>query len=268
MCDEQAGKRFRERKPGSLDSYSSHYDSTVNVCYFRVHEATTAMDSLEVHDVVFDAFGGRVYANFISGPQEGKKHSEVPPYDCGIYIPSKPIETCHSDLEFDELTEKYFGVLRPGCRVLLGILGGCDSQKTVSAAEPTTPKPADARPLFTPEAASLAQQKMCDEQAGKRFRERTPGSLDSYTSHYDCRVNVCYTRQRAWPPNDVVFDAFGGRVYASYIWNSPEVHCEIYIPGKPTKTCHSDKEFDELTEKYFGLPPSKSPEDDRINPEF
>jgi hypothetical protein len=156
----------------------------------------------------------------------------------------------------------------------LGILSGCNSQKqAVSAAKATptpTPTPVEAQPLFTPQAATLAQQKMCDEQAGKKFHENRPdkGSYESdYTSHYDPTVNVCYIRIHsigAKPPSvsDVVYDAFGGRIFANYMWINSEnkkywevspMMCEIHIPGKPDETCKSDTQFDELTEKYFGV---------------
>ena len=91
-------------------------------------------------------------------------------------------------------------------------------------------KPADAQPLFTPEPGTLAQQKMCDEQAAKKFHEDESTALHvgstplySYTSHCDPTVNVCYVRVHSFggtPPSvsDVVYDAFGGRVYAIYIW--------------------------------------------------
>jgi hypothetical protein len=29
--------------------------------------------------------------------------------------------------------------------------------------------------------------------------------------------------------------------------------CEIHIPGRPDEKCKTDAEFDELTEKYFGV---------------
>jgi hypothetical protein len=147
----------------------------------------------------------------------------------------------------------------------LGILLGCDAHsRSVNVAKPA----GEAKPLFTPVAASLAQQKMCDEQAAKKFRENGHGDLDSYTSHYDPTVNVCYIRVHVVAGNpinvtDVVYDAFGGRVYAEYSsWInsqnkayrefSPTI-CTIHIPGKPDETCKTDAEFNELTEKYFGV---------------
>ena len=146
----------------------------------------------------------------------------------------------------------------------LAILLGCNTHgRSINTAKPAS----EAQPLFTPVAASLAQQKMCDEQAAKKFRENGHGALDAYTSHYDPTVNVCYIRVdsiTANPPlvTNVVYDAFGGRVYANYLWVnsqnkkywevSPST-CEIRIPGKPDEKCKTGAEFDELTEKYFGV---------------
>jgi len=155
----------------------------------------------------------------------------------------------------------------------LGILSGCG----IRSLSVDTPKPAGgAQPLFTPVAASLVQQKMCDEQAGKKFREnqsvnnipKSSANISSYTSHYDPNVNVCFVRVNSTSVGkipvtvSVVYDAFGGRVFANYIWvnshdkNDSEVPpstCEIHIPGKPDEKCKTDIEFDELTEKYFGV---------------
>jgi hypothetical protein len=103
----------------------------------------------------------------------------------------------------------------------LGILVGCNTHsRSVNAAKPA----GEAQPLFTPVTASLAQQKMCDEQATKKFREYTVGNnaLSSYTSRYDTSVNVCYIRVdcvgggKPATETDTVYDAFGGRVYAAY----------------------------------------------------
>jgi hypothetical protein len=137
---------------------------------------------------------------------------------------------------------------------------------------------AQAQPLFAPVTATLEQQKMCSEQATKAYREyltpdsipRPKGEIGSYTSHYDPAVNVCYIRVDTTsadkvPMNSaVVYDAFGGRVYATYTWINTEnkkfwevspTDCEIHIPGKPDETCKSSDDFNELTEKYFGVAP-------------
>lgn len=154
----------------------------------------------------------------------------------------------------------------------LAIVLGCDTHsRSVDAAKPI----GELQPLFTPQAATLAQQKMCDEQAAKKFHEerysgfekKSSLPLTSYTSHYDPAVNVCYVRVNSFggtplAVSAVVYDAFGGRVYATYIWINSQnkkywevspTECDIDIPGKPEKKCATDTEFDELTEKYFGV---------------
>ncbi|MGA3162549.1 MAG: hypothetical protein ABSC77_15195 [Terracidiphilus sp.] len=155
----------------------------------------------------------------------------------------------------------------------LGILLGCDlNSGSVKATKPAI----EAQPLFTPVPASLTQQKMCDEQAGKKFREnqnidnipKSSTEISNYTSHYDPIVNVCYIRVNSSSIGkipaeaDVVYDAFGGRVYANYMWiNSqnkkfwevPPSTCEIHIPGKSDEKCTNNTQFNELTEKYFGV---------------
>ncbi len=157
--------------------------------------------------------------------------------------------------------------------VVFGILSGCSTRH--QAANPEKPR-GDTPPLFAPVTASLAQQKMCDEQAGKKFREnqstdnipKSKTIITSYTSHYDPAVNVCYIRVTSTSADkfpiitDVVYDAFGGRIYANYLWINSQnkkawevspATCEIHIPGRPDETCKSSEEFDELTEKYFGV---------------
>ena len=119
MCDEQAEKRFQEdknsddfgdkkKKNPPLESYTSHYDPTVNVCYVRINSisANPPMTS----DAVYDAFGGREFAAYIWVNAQKKKFFEVPPTECDIDIPGKPQEKCDSIDEFNRETEKYFGV--------------------------------------------------------------------------------------------------------------------------------------------------------------
>jgi hypothetical protein len=155
----------------------------------------------------------------------------------------------------------------------LGIPLGCDTHsRSVNVVKPA----GEAQPLFTPEAASLAQQKMCDEQATKKFHESeqtAKGFLgsgqstvgDGYTSHYDPKVNVCYVRiysvgvlKGGYMRAETVFDAFEGRVYATYVgWATNSLakpqECQILIPGKDTHMCQSGVEYDALVEKYFGV---------------
>ena len=147
---------------------------------------------------------------------------------------------------------------------VFGILSGCDAHcQSANAAKSRS----GAQPLFTPLAASLAQQKMCDEQAAKKFREYEGGHafLSHYTSRYDPSVNVCYMRVyyitggNPATTLDSVYDAFGGRVFATYsligsVGDAPTM-CKISIPNKPVQVCKSPEEFNDLVERYFGVAP-------------
>src|SRR5581483_7390055 len=82
-----------------------------------------------------------------------------------------------------------------------------------------------------PRRATLQQQKMCDEQAKKKFHEDNPhpNETTGYTSHYDPQVNVCYilvhyveASKNGVSVSDDVYDAFEGREYAAYIWINNE----------------------------------------------
>lgn len=124
------------------------------------------------------------------------------------------------------------------------------------------------QPIFTPHAASLAEQKMCDEQAQKRFRKDNDelSSRDdhhnpftaAYYSHFDPSVNVCYVRMdRSFPYQTTsdVYDAFEGHSFASYVRveGGGNPLCLITLPSKDPITCSSIYDFNELVGKYFGL---------------
>jgi hypothetical protein len=130
----------------------------------------------------------------------------------------------------------------------------------------------------TPQRATLAQQKMCDVQASKRFHDgrmldghpkEDPSGMNAYTSHFDPSVNVCYVWVR-WGKidkdgasfADTISDAFEGRIYASYMWmnlegkKSSEVtptFCSVKPRGQDEITCKSQEEFDRLVDRYFGI---------------
>lgn len=86
------------------------------------------------------------------------------------------------------------------------------------------PKPHEEQPLRS---ASLTEQKMCDEQARKKFREDNPrpSELTNYRSHYDPKANICYIRVDSTTAGKnsvstliMIYDAFEGRQYGSYMW--------------------------------------------------
>jgi hypothetical protein len=153
---------------------------------------------------------------------------------------------------------------------LLALLVSCRSkpQTQAAAAEPT------------PDAtrATLAQQKLCAEQAKKAFDENEQEArqleqdfqpISDYTSHFDPQKNVCYVRITSTTAtktgvmnSDVVYDAFERRMFANYLWTNysgkkywevKPSQCEVHPQQQSTVNCQSSEEFDNLVEKWFGV---------------
>lgn len=127
--------------------------------------------------------------------------------------------------------------------------------------------------------ATLAQQKMCAEQAKKSFKEiyippRRPAFAvfpASYVDHYDAKANVCYVGILTVESDDGghtittstrIFDAFENTNYAMYIWTSDKAKkaweveptwCTVEPPDQKQITCKSQDEFDALVKKYLGV---------------
>src|ERR1700733_2001838 len=126
----------------------------------------------------------------------------------------------------------------------------------------------------------LSQQKVCAEEARKAFNKSFKAEQDGvsyeFTSHYDAQNSVCYVLVHgsgaARPsgtngsPSPYVsyslFDAIEGRTYGEYVWiNSTQkkywevspMMCEVRPRGTDKMLCHSDDEFDQLIDKYFGI---------------
>jgi hypothetical protein len=127
--------------------------------------------------------------------------------------------------------------------------------------------------------STLAQQKMCAEQADKFFHDLvSPGAprkpidslVASYVDHYDMKAKARYVAITRNQPSGkdfiystTVFDAFEGTGYATYIQTSdrviagspvkPPLWCSIEPRGQQRVTCKSAEDFDRLVEKYFGV---------------
>jgi hypothetical protein len=127
--------------------------------------------------------------------------------------------------------------------------------------------------------ATLAQQKMCANQAKKFFDDLvapkpSKAPIDplraSYFDHYDASAQICYVAIVRNTPTGKnlaystgVFDAFEGTSYAAYTQSSdnirggveikPPLWCSVEPRGHSQIICKSEDEFDGLIEEYFGL---------------
>jgi hypothetical protein len=109
---------------------------------------------------------------------------------------------------------------------------------------------------------TLAEQKMCLDQAEKAFKTWPDQEHLTMTNHYDPVQKVCYMETTSRFHTGKVFDyghqivdAFEGRGYASFISATPPdtiVECYLQPRGKTKIPCHSSDEFDALALKYFG----------------
>jgi len=123
MCAIQAKKAYSEAGYDQPDpdfittanEYTNHFDAKANVCYIMVHTYKTSRKdkSRMLSYVVWDAFEGRVYANYSMINLYGAKSDfAVAPMECSIKVPGQKEQTCKSSDEFEELVEKHFGVAR------------------------------------------------------------------------------------------------------------------------------------------------------------
>jgi hypothetical protein len=109
-----------------------------------------------------------------------------------------------------------------------------------------------------PNTASLADQKLCSEQAAKFFEKQS--ATGTSTNHYDVAAKVCYieiTNFDAYARASTVYDAFGEREYGELLTQKTKsgpdiVECDVQPPGQSRIECKSDDEFDSLALKYFG----------------
>jgi hypothetical protein len=117
--------------------------------------------------------------------------------------------------------------------------------------------------------APLTQQKMCTEQAAKRFQEVWEGATRPdfliYTSHFDPHASTCYmlVKSAQFSPETSkgytyieINDAFEKRRWAHFTKYGEDnvVSCYLTSPrSKEVVKCKTQGEFEDLAEKYFGI---------------
>jgi len=155
--------------------------------------------------------------------------------------------------------------------IIAGLAGvsGCSKTESKSLNVP------EEHAVATP---TLAQQKMCAEQAKVTFDEyqKAPSfgqyfhTVDvEYTNHFDVKTTTCYVeivdtstdREKNIITSKTVSDAFEGRVYGSYEWSTVKgkkywevapLECSIKTRQQAETKCHSGDEFDSLVLQNFG----------------
>jgi len=93
--------------------------------------------------------------------------------------------------------------------------------------------------------------------------------MTNFDNHYSAKVNKCFVRltsmasqvkPRVPTINRLVFDAFEGKVYASYMWMNdggkkfwevPPFDCTVTSLSGEKRLCKSAEEFDELIKQFM-----------------
>ena len=109
-CAEQAARFYKEGrfKNDDYHSFENHYSPILNKCFIKV----IAMDenpgrTFVTSRVIYDAYEGKEYAQYIWESDKKKKYWEVPPIICNVTLADGPPTRCNSDKEFDELIKSY-----------------------------------------------------------------------------------------------------------------------------------------------------------------
>lgn len=67
-------------------------------------------DTVWTTETVLDAFERIVYAAYTWRSEKNKKYQDIPPLVCSIKTLAGDKTECHSDVEFDELIHRNFGL--------------------------------------------------------------------------------------------------------------------------------------------------------------
>ena len=119
---------------------------------------------------------------------------------------------------------------------------------------------------------NLDLQQKCAAQAHTQFVQSgfEKQAMAGYVNHYNEKANSCFmvissTDTRTSPgrifTNLMLLDAFEGKVFGNYAWQSdpakkywenPPFMCDVTLPSGEKKQCKSDAEFRELIKVYMG----------------
>ena len=116
-----------------------------------------------------------------------------------------------------------------------------------------------------PQTASMADQRMCAEQAAKFIENNEASGSAAYTNHYDLTSKTCYIevnhsnfQNEVFSQTKTIYDAFEKREYGDLFFTKSQDHglnmaaCHIRPRGQSEIVCKSEQEFDTLALKYFG----------------
>lgn len=112
---------------------------------------------------------------------------------------------------------------------------------------------------------NLELQEKCAKQAEASFLQNgyKYGTLDSWQSHYNTKLNKCFVTVNSMQGEIVaknLVDAYEQRVYASYMWKAdkvkkywevPPFECELTPPSSDVTHCKTQDEYDAFVASYM-----------------
>ena len=122
-----------------------------------------------------------------------------------------------------------------------------------------------------PKTISFDLQERCARQATQEYKRQgyATHQMADFTNHYNSKLNKCFMQIQDTDSNSVrgtiitskqLSDAFEGKVYGNYIWNTeknkkfwevPPLECTVTLPSGEQTICHSSEEFDSLVKQYM-----------------
>ncbi len=122
-----------------------------------------------------------------------------------------------------------------------------------------------------PRTPTLEEQNKCAAQAREEFISEgyKPGEMAGFESHYNPRLSKCFveiqsTDTKVAKPEimhtKILVDAFEGKEYGSYIWETqrgkkywevPPLECKVTLLSGEETRCQTSDEFDRLVKQYM-----------------
>jgi len=110
-CAKQALEAFKQdgNEGQPFTSFTNHYNERLGKCFIDIESMQVDKSTHNPTNVktVYDAFEGKVYAQYIWVGEQGKKYWEVAPMICKVTGTDGKEQLCHASDEFDHLIKVY-----------------------------------------------------------------------------------------------------------------------------------------------------------------
>src|SRR5450759_845176 len=109
-CAQQARAEFKAQgwEKESMAGFTNHYNVKVNKCFVEITNSGSSRQPYvpTINRILFDAFEGKVYGEYMWVNSKGKKYWEVAPFICKVTSLSGEEIICNSTEQFDSLIKQ------------------------------------------------------------------------------------------------------------------------------------------------------------------